>query len=314
MARFFGRRPGPADAGPDSGTIPSSVRVAVITMVRDEAVLLPLWLGYYGAQVGIENLYVVDDNSVDGGTEGLECTVLRVPEVRGGRFESTRMRLLGGLADALLALYDAVLFVDADEFVVADPLRFDGLPAFVAEHRGASAVGVLGLNLIHHLGAEEPLDLSRPVLEQRRLAKFVPVMCKPSLNLSGARWVAASHGIRAPYDVSAHLWMFHLKFADRDLLEGAASRRREMVERDGRSSKTSWGKTGAEMVGLLEEIGAQVDQAPSIAEFVAPSEQALADLVVGEEKGVYRSPKGGQVDAMRRQPLVRVPERFAHLL
>jgi hypothetical protein len=315
MARFFGRRPAPADTPSESSEAPSGpVRLAVLTMARDEAVLLPKWLGYYGAQVGVENLYIVDDNSRDGGTDGLACNVLRVPEIRGGQFEVARSRVLGGLADALLALYDAVLFVDVDEFVVADPLRFDSLPAFVAEHRNASAVGVLGLNLVHHLGVEAPLDLSRPVLEQRSLAKFVPIMCKPSLNLSGARWVAASHGIRTAYEVSPHLWMFHLKFADRDLLEDAATRRLDMVENFGRSPKSSWSKSGAELVGLLEEITAQIDQGDQVSEFAAPTGQALADLVVRDEKGNHRSPKGGQVEVMRRRPLVRVPARFQHLV
>src|SRR5262245_57139984 len=54
-------------------------RVAVLTTVRDEAQMLPRWLDYYGRQVGSENLLVLDDNSVDGSTKDLPCTVYQLP-------------------------------------------------------------------------------------------------------------------------------------------------------------------------------------------------------------------------------------------
>ena len=96
--------------------------VAVITMARDEGELLPLWVSHYARHVGIDNLVVLDDNSVDGSTEGLGCTVHRVPELKGGlAFEPVRMRLMNGLAAGLLAVYDYVVFVDVDEFLVTDP-------------------------------------------------------------------------------------------------------------------------------------------------------------------------------------------------
>jgi hypothetical protein len=108
------------ETGPDAGPA-HPMRVAAITVARDEATMLPVWIRYYGGQLGMENLYVFDDNSVDGSTDDLPCDVIRIPPVRDGKFESTRMRLVSGFADALLAVYDAVLFCDVDEFVVADP-------------------------------------------------------------------------------------------------------------------------------------------------------------------------------------------------
>lgn len=54
-------------------------RVVVITMVRDEAAMLSRWVDYYGREVGLGNLVVLDDNSVDGSTTGLACPVYRLP-------------------------------------------------------------------------------------------------------------------------------------------------------------------------------------------------------------------------------------------
>ena len=35
----------------------------------------------------------------------------------------------------------------------------------------------LGFNVVHDVGSEPPLDLTQPPLGQRRLAKFLPLMC-----------------------------------------------------------------------------------------------------------------------------------------
>jgi hypothetical protein len=285
------------------------VRIAAITFCRDEGRMLPVWLRHYGGQLGVENLYVVDDSSVDGSTDHLPCDVLRIPPVRGGKFESTRMGVLGGLGRALLAVYDVVVFTDVDEFLVPDPARYDGLRSFVEAHANAPAVGALGLNVIHDVTREGPLDLDRPVLDQRRLAKFIPVMCKPSIKSVPAPWYAASHGLRAPYAVDPDLWMFHLKFADRDHLQQVADHRRALVDSDGRSATTNWSRGGDDLVALLEQVTAGVDTS-AVEEFRPPQGERLANLVLEEKPGHFRARKGSQVRLMENRPLVAVPERF----
>ena len=303
MSRQPGHTPAPRD--PDE-----PMRVAAITFCRDEGQMLPLWIRYYGGQFGVENLYVVDDSSQDGSTDGLACNVLHLPPIRGGKFESTRMKFLAGMAASLRTLYDCVVFTDADEFVVPDPARHAGLRDFIARREGsADAIAALGLNVVHAVGTEPPLDLSEPILGQRMLAKFVPVMCKPSVNFAGAPWFAASHGIRAAYAVDPDLWMFHLKYADRDLLRAAADLRMQMVAMDGRSRETQWGEGSERLVALLEQITAGVDTA-ALPEFAPPSGRELADLVTQAGPQRFRAPKGGQLQLMESQPLVRIPDRF----
>jgi hypothetical protein len=280
-------------------------------MVRDEAAMLPRWIRYYGDQVGVQNLFVFDDGSTDGGTDDLPCSVLRLPPLTKEPFEPARMGTLSGLAASLLHSYDAVLFADADEFVVPDPDKYDGLRDYVARQGKVDAIGVVGLNLVH-LAGEPALDPERGLLEQRPHAKFLPLMCKPSLVFTAPDWKWASHGIKTPYEIDRDLLMFHMKFGDRDLLAETSDRRKAMVEHDGRADITTWAAGAGPMVQLLDRISAGADPA-AIEEFV-PRKGKLAQIVQSRPDGTWRATGLGQAEGMERLPLVRVPERFRPLV
>ena len=98
--------------------------VAVLTMARDEGPLLRVWAEHHARLVGAGNVLILDDSTSDGSTDALGdlgCTLHRLPTFRGERFEGARMQLVSGIAQGLLAVYDYVVFVDADEFLVVDP-------------------------------------------------------------------------------------------------------------------------------------------------------------------------------------------------
>ena len=280
--------------------------VAAVTMVRDEGPMLRRWVDYYGEQLGLDHLLVVDDNSSDGSTDALPCSVVRIPPIGKNPFEPTRMGMLSSLASALLMVHEAVIFADADEFVVPDPARYDGLRDYVSR-RQDDVLGVVALNVVQ-LGDEPPLDLARPFASQRRYAKFLPLMCKPAVKRVDARWRWASHGIMAPYAVDPELFMFHMKYADRDLLHAAAERRRAVVEMDGRAAETSWSRGPDEQVALLDRIQAEADPDRITTFQVGPKK--LAEVVQQRPDGSWRAVGAGQVQAMERRPLVEIPERF----
>ncbi len=284
--------------------------VAAITMARDEGAMLTRWVRYYGDQLGLDHLVVIDDNSSDGSTRDLPCSVLHIPPIKAS-FEEARMGMLSSLSASLLQAYDAVLFADVDEFVVADPDKYDGLLDLVADRKGKQALGVMGLNVVQ-LADEAPLDPAQPILGQRRAAKFMPLMCKPSLKWVPADWRWASHGIMAPYKVDPDLYMFHMKFADRDLLQAAGDRRRALVELDGRAKSSSWRLGGDEMVALLDRIAADTD--PAQIEPFKPTRKALKNGVEERPAGTWRAVGAGQTVAMERRMVVGIPERFHGLL
>lgn len=284
-------------------------RLAAITMARDEAVMLPRWVVHYSRQCGdVEALLVIDDNSRDGSTDGLPCPVIHLGgELRDGPFEHARMQLISSMAAGLLVAYDAVAFSDVDEFMVADPAKYPTLVDFLLDRPHGEAFGAMGLNLLHRPTAEPPLDPSRPLLEQRRLAKFVPWMCKPGLKRTPAPWTRASHALRAPFEVDPDLYLFHAKFADIDLLRRTSDDRRVLVETLDRPGHSSWGRGGDGMARLLEKVtaGACVESVPEF----RPPVSGLAPLVA-KGPGGYRLSDRGQLRALRRSPFVLVPDRF----
>ena len=291
----------------EPGELPS---LAIITMARDEGQMVKRWVDYYTPHVGVEHLIIIDDNSSDGSTDDLDCPVLRIPYLRKRGFEPSRMGLLAGISAGLLEAYDAVMFADADEFVVPEPTRYPTLRHFVADRPGRDAIGVLGFNVVHD-PAEPALLADQPILGQRQLAKFVPLMCKPSLKWQPAAWAHASHGIECPYEIDKDLYMFHMKFADRDHLADVAAKRHHLNATEGRAKKTSWERSGDEMVGVLDEITAGLD-ASTVPEFEAKG-LGLKKIVV-HRGSMWRATGDAQVPAMRKLPFVRIPDRFHGLL
>jgi hypothetical protein len=295
----------------DEGSEDRRATVAVMTMARDEAEMMPRWADYYGGQVGRANLFVLDDNTSDGSTDDLGCSVLRLPEF--DRFEGRRMKMVSYFARTLLQVYETVIFTDVDEFLLPDPARHDGLLSYLQARPGGSEIASLALNVVHAEPWEAPLDPSRPVLGQRRFAKFAPVMCKPAVNRSGARWIAASHGVRAPYRVDPELFMVHLKFADSDHLQRVARRRSALALRDGRGSKATWLKDEEDMRQLLGALAAELPSSPDAVPVFDPAAVDLEDLVVHTDNG-YRAPREGQLVGLKQRPWVRIPERLHGLM
>lgn len=295
-------------SSPQRSSLPT---IAAITMARDEGPMLRRWVEHYGRELGADNLVVIDDNSSDGSADGLPCPVIRIPPIGKQSFEPSRMGLLSGLADSLLNVYDAVLFSDADEFVVADPAKYESVRHLVADRADQDVLGVVALNLVHapNEGALEP---ARPLLDQRHYAKFLPLMCKPAIKRVPAAWRWASHGIMAPYAVDPDLFMFHMKYGDRDQLRAVSAARHEAWKEDHRADGTSWTLGADESVEILDRLWDDVDL-QAVKTFQVPLER-LPGIIAQRKDGSFRAVGQGQVKAMRKRPLVAVPERFRGLV
>jgi hypothetical protein len=290
------------------------VRAVAITMARDEAELLPRWVRYYGEQLGLENLIVLDDGTTDGSTERLPCTSFRLPpQPWRGAWGKTRRTLANALSRGLLTCYDFVIFTDVDEFLVPDPLQYGGLLDYLSAFSSRQVIAPVALNVLHDARTEPALDATRLVLEQRRYVKFAPGMCKPCIKSIPAEWQLAFHGIRYPFQVSPDLWMVHLKFADMETAARVARHRHALYENENRgSSLSAWRLRGDEVVARLNSWVAESGVAETV-DF-DPNELDLDAVVKPEGNGFYRTSRLPQTDAMELYPLRCLPRRFSACL
>jgi hypothetical protein len=202
-------------------------RSALQTMVRDEALFLPIFLRYYSRFFAPEDIYVLDHGSVDGSTEAGDF--VRIPVEREMVDNTWILDQIKSHQRTLLESYDVVLTVDADEIVAPDP-AWGTLGEYLAGFQ-EDWVNCLGYEILHLPDREPPFDPSRPVLDQRAYWFAADGYDKPSLATVPTPWEIGFHARedrRLNLDPDLHL--IHLHRLDHEL-----SRARHR-----RSSEWSW--------------------------------------------------------------------------
>ena len=185
-------------------------RIAALTMVRNEADFLPLWLRHYARQVGPEHLHILDHASQDGSTRDIPAQVTILPD--SPLDEDRRLAQVSETVGDLLTRYDWVVHSDVDELVLADPRHFPALADYAAMAPGPVARAI-GLDLHHRPGDEPKLDPALPLGQQRRWVRFSASMCKPALVREPVRWTRGFHDSDPPGRFGA-LYCVHLRYAD----------------------------------------------------------------------------------------------------
>lgn len=192
-------------------------RRVAFTIVHNEAVMLPLWLDYYGRYFDADDLYVLDHDSTDGSTAGLAGRCNVVPVHREAAFDHHWLKSTVEQFQAfLLRSYDAALFAEVDEIVLADPRRYAGLDHYIAEMT-RSAARCSGFNVVHQPD-ELPLRFDAPLLAQRRYWHGSLEYSKRLLSRIPLRWSEGfHHEFNAPDDApDPELLLVHLHRIDYD--------------------------------------------------------------------------------------------------
>lgn len=188
--------------------------LAVVTMIYNEKKMLPLWVNYYGNQVGFSNLYVIDNDSSDDCLKILpdEVSVIRYPKGNGFS-DNRRARFVSSFCAGLLNVFESVIYVDCDEFVVPDPGVYSGLQDYQKKMK-SDFVTPVGLNLCHKIDEEEDLDFDKKILNQRSYVTIEPAMCKPCLTKKPLSWGGGFHSCDRPPNLCSDIYLFHLKDVD----------------------------------------------------------------------------------------------------
>jgi hypothetical protein len=186
--------------------------IAAITFTYNENINLPLWIKYYGAQCGENNLFIADRGSTDGSIHDIgEANLMKLP--RNEFDEHGRTVFINELHAALLKFYDVVIYTDCDEFLIPDPAKFESLRTYIHSMSGDYARAI-GVDVLHIINEELPLDLSRPILSQRCFGRFGSASCKALIARAPIRWLTGFHSCDKNVPIDPSLILFHLKAMD----------------------------------------------------------------------------------------------------
>lgn len=187
------------------------MKIAAVTMVYNEATMLPWWLRHYSRQVGESHCYVIDQASDDGSTARIgDANMMRVPV--GTYDETKRADFISDFCASLLKWYDWIIYTDVDEMLVADPACYSSLSEYCGKDH-PDVVTAFGVNVLQRYLQEPTIDPERPILEQRRWMFAMASMAKPLLTRIPVRWAAGFHSCSAPVGFDG-LTNFHLSYAD----------------------------------------------------------------------------------------------------
>lgn len=187
------------------------MRVCCITNTRDEYFNLPIWAKYYTGQFGPENCVILDHGS---DPEALKstcgATVIKLPP---SEFDDIRRAQAVRLfAESMLKYYDAIVYTDCDEILVADPRKYSGLRDLIAQME-TPALTAVGMNVIHDLRTEDAIVPGRSILSQRRYVQFSSPLCKTLVAKAPIAWGGGFHSSSVPMNFG-DLYLFHLRAAD----------------------------------------------------------------------------------------------------
>ena len=199
-------------------------KVAVITMARNDEFFLNRWIDYYGKQLGEENLYIyLDGEDQPIPQHAKTCHVIHQPRVAEHvvKAEKRRLAFLSEVAAKLLnEEYDIVIGVDADEFLVVDPICGQNLVEYLSSIKCKGAVSGLGMDVGQNLDIEKTLDPNELFLLQRKYAFLSSRYTKPSVVCKPLSWGSGFHRVKGQnFNIDPNLYLFHFGSVDYKMIQ-----------------------------------------------------------------------------------------------
>jgi hypothetical protein len=214
-----------ARLGPDK-------RRAVITIVHNEPVFLPIWLTFYSRYFAPEDIYVLDNDTTDGSTD--RGGFVRIPVEHDSVDHTWMLQTVQGLQHQLIEEgYDIVLVTDVDEIVTPAP-EWGTLGEYIDEF-SEWFVNCFGYEIVHLADREPAYDPSRPILDQRGYWYAHGAYNKPALASGAMSWVPGfHHRTDGQVNYDPNLRLIHLHRFDIEVCRArhVVRQRRHWAERD----------------------------------------------------------------------------------
>lgn len=276
------------------------VRIAAISMARNDAFFIAKWIDYYGSLLGTANLFLLldgHDQPMPPGHDGVN--VIRVPHVEFSRAagDRNRSRMVSHFARALFHRYDRVIAHDIDEYLVLDPLAGDSLTDYLGRNQSGRSLSALGLDVGQHPVNEKPVDPLKPFLSQRSFAHVSARYTKPVVANAPLTWGSGFHRIKGrDFRIDPNLFLFHFGMIDYKVAE----------EKQGDTKLHEAGWKG------------HLQRRYEIYDLIASREAIDGDSFFGKARlrqslfrPLFALNKPGM---LREKPVIRIPDRFRNIL
>lgn len=294
-----------------------SPSIAFVTMVRNEPIFLPIWVKYYSRFVPKSQLHVIFDGMDQvppPETDG--CQILILPAMAyGPGWDARRWLFLERFVATLLARYDVVVLNDVDEIIVIDPAQSDDLISAMMQAKELGAISPFALEIIHRTDIEAaPFDPASGVLAQRHHVRINASYSKPCIIAQPVHWSTGGHYSDYPrLHLSRNLFLFHLRFMDRDIL---LDRQRQRLAATTLSREAAgepvagsgWDKSFSEIDEFLRSfINAGLPQVKDFQDFGWQRRKIERSWKFDDQAGIWRH------DTLHNRKSYTIPERFVDL-
>jgi hypothetical protein len=292
-----------AEALPDLPATAGMGTLAIMTMVYNESFNLPIWIRHYRRIAPSATLFVIDHGSDDGSTQHLQG-VHKIPMPRDKADDVERALAVSSLQHGFLRYYETVIYTDCDELLVPDPAKSATLDEYLGRTRYEYA-SPIGLNVIHMVENEPPLDPTRPLLLQRRFCQFASPLCKPLISRVPLKWEPGFHGCDRAFNIDTDLYLFHIKQIDKDLA----------LQRQRLAREMSWSQQAVEARHGAHQ---RLDDERFVREFFIDPANELRQgtgrfnftTEIARLQAEVREISGAFHVSGFRGPIVEIPERF----
>ena len=200
--------------------------LCAFTIVQNETYFLDIWVNYYSRSIPFSDLYVLNHNSyTDAALSVLDkVRSLGVNVINVHNKFSFNHYWLRSVVEKfhrfLLNSYKVVIFAESDEIIIPRPdLYSANLKEYVLNNIDGSKDNIIrcvGYCLEHDPAIEPALDLSKPVMSQRRKWRYTQLYNKPAISSRECSWNLGFHCLLNDinHPVDKHLLLIHLHKMD----------------------------------------------------------------------------------------------------
>lgn len=241
------------------------LNVACVTWAKNETGFLQFWFRYYASLFGESHCYVIDHNSEHYRPQDVldsqEVNIMRLPMDKSRNyvpgdaheFDRERFQFLTRYVQALLRYYDIVIVNDTDEIYHPDPRKYASLKDYLETSPTQRNLAGVGIEIFHDFeGGEADFDFLGSLFAQRqnyiyRMHHSKPMIIRQPTELKG-------HGVTAPFDLDANLYLVHLKYVDKKSMEERQDFLHSLYQNNTVTGQTRWRLNREEIVEELKSF------------------------------------------------------------